>query len=120
MSDSLEVVNLDSLDKPIGRVSVRGQQLDVYALSGFSADLLQQLAVAAAGGESVSATTALDAPKIQRQLVLDALRDAVDEQFVLKLNVDQMTAIIGIGSRQQERVQKLIAGLEKNVDGPPA
>lgn len=121
MSD-IEIVDIDALTAPIGKVKIAGKEHDVLPASGNAESLLQQLAKASivADGETPDAAyvrvVQMDAPSVMQKVVRECVPTLSDED-VAKLNADQRNRIIGVATRRSAQVQTLIERTEKKDGG---
>lgn len=107
----LEIVDLDAMVRPVGRVLFQKTRHDVIPINGRGADLLQQIAVAKNDGTQQTWLP------IARSIIMDCIPTLSSEQ-VLLMSIEQVTAVIGIATKQADRIKHFIQVMEGNESTP--
>lgn len=105
----LEIIDLDALVRPIGRVRLDKELHDVLPINGRGADLLQQIATGR-GDPAVQRTWL----SVARTIIADCIPTLTIDQ-VKALSIEQVTATIGIATKQADNVRKIIESMEGNA-----
>lgn len=107
--DELELIDLDALVRPVGRVTFQQTRFDVLPINGRGADLLQQIAIGR--NDPTSQRSWLS---IARSIITDCIPTMTVEQ-VQALSIEQVTAVIGIATKQADKVRRFVGAMEGNV-----
>ena len=116
----LPVVDLDRLVRPIARVKLFGDHHDVRPVDGRAADLLHQVADAqrqGQAGDENAMRTGLLFYDVAREIVASVVPSLTAEQRA-RLTIEQMTAIIGLATKQVHEVEEAMEHAEGNADRP--
>lgn len=111
MSDDLELVDLDAMIRPVGRVLFQQTRHDVMPINGRGADMLQQIAAMKNDGVQRSWLG------IARSIIADCIPTLSPEQ-VQAMSIEQVTTVIGIATKQADRIKNFIGGMEGNASVP--
>lgn len=106
----LEIIDLDAMVRPVGRILFQQVRHDVLPINGRGADLLQQIARPEAG-------TQRSWLNIARSIILDCVPTLASEQ-IQSMSIEQVTAVIGLATKQADKIRALVGAMEGNAPEP--
>lgn len=105
----LEIVDLDAMVRPVGRVLLDKVVHNVLPVNGRGADLLQQIAIGRNDPEVQKSWLS-----VARTIIGDCI-PTITEQQVYVLSIEQVTTIIAIATKSADNVRKMIERMEGNA-----
>jgi hypothetical protein len=105
-SAGLDILDLDALVRPVGRVKVRGKLYEIMPISGRGMQLFAQMAAKEITVRQMLETT---------QTIVGDIIPALPKDDLGRLTMDQLTAIAERAQLTTRTVERVVGRAEKNV-----
>lgn len=113
MTHEVEILDLDALVRPIGKIKLAGKTHDILPVQGVAMQIVEQVAQQARRGTKANPTEQLDrGRRIVRAVVPTLTQEQVD-----RLNPEQLTAVINKATGPVDRVKGVIRESDAGKSG---